>query len=371
MNRNARDKVSPMQPNAAIEHAHVDADTLAGLEPIASLSAARIRELADKTVVETVGPGQRLFSEGDRDHKLIYLLNGEIELRSRTNPATHRITAGMPESWRPLDNKQPRQWTAITVGDVEIIRIDMEQFDQMLTWDQMATAAPAPQVAKTVIQNGDWRNKLRASLALNNIPAANIEKLFARMERIDVTVGDAVIRQGDPGDFFYLIDRGKAKVTRQMMGKGKPVELAELGDGACFGEEALISDKPRNANVIMISEGRLMRLAKKDFVALLKEPLLDHIDMAAALEKLKDGAVFLDVRVPSEFKEARLPGAINIPLNELRQRVRELDKSTYYVCYCSTGRRSSAATFILNQQGYQSSVLKNGVQDVPSSMLIK
>jgi CRP-like cAMP-binding protein len=362
---------APMQPNATSVHSHVDADTLAGLEPISSLSAARIRELADKTAVETIGAGKRLFGEGDRDRKLIYLLNGEIELRSHTNPAIHRITAGMPESWRPLDNKQPRQWTATALGDVEVIRIDMEQFDQMLTWDQMATAGPAPQATKTAIQNGDWRNKLRASLAFNNIPAANIEKLFGRMEAVDVTVGDAVVRQGDPGDYFYLIEHGKAKVTRQMMGKGKPVELAELSDGACFGEEALISDKPRNANVIMISEGRLMRLAKKDFVALLKEPLLDQIDLAAALERLNDGAVFLDVRVPSEFKEARLPGAINIPLNELRQRVRELDKATCYVCYCSTGRRSSAATFILNQQGYKSSVLKNGVQDVPSSMLIK
>jgi rhodanese-related sulfurtransferase len=255
---------------------------------------------------------------------------------------------------------------------VEAIRIDMDQFDQMLTWDQMASAEPTPAMAKSVDSDGgDWRGKFRASLAFNNIPAANIEKLFARMEPMEVTVGDAIVRQGDSGDFFYLIDRGKAKVTRQMMGKGKPVELAELGEGACFGEEALISDKPRNANVIMISEGRLLRLAKRDFVELLREPLLDHIEIARALEKLNDNAVFLDVRVPSEFKESRLPNAVNIPLNELRNRVRELDRKTHYVCYCGTGRRSSAASFVLSQQGYKSSVLKGGLQDVPSSLLIK
>ncbi len=363
---------SPVSNSAAGQNVTVDVDTLQGLQPLSSLSAARIKDLADKTSIEAVGSGVRLFGEGDRDRKLIYVLSGEVELRSRSNPQVHTITAGMPASWQPIGNKQPRQWTATTVGDVEIIRIDMDQFDQMLTWDQMANAEPSPAMAKTVItEGGDWRSKFRASLAFNNIPAANIEKLFARMEAIDVTVGDAIIRQGDPGDYFYLIDHGKAKVTRQMMGKGKPVELAELGDGACFGEEALISDKPRNANVIMISEGRLMRLAKKDFVALLKEPLLDQIDIPTALEKLNDNAVFLDVRVPSEYKEARLPNAVNIPLNELRFRVRELDKKTHYICYCSTGRRSSAASFILSQQGHKSSVLKGGIQEVPSSLLIK
>lgn len=358
---------SPIQNKPTL----VDMETLAGLEPISSLSAGRVRDLAAKTPVETVTQGACLFAEGNRDRKLVYLLSGEIELRSKTNPRVITISAGTRESWQPIDNKQPRQWTAVALGDVEIIRIDMEQFDQMLTWDQMAQAEPTAAVAKTVIKNGDWRTKLRASLAFNNIPAANIEKLFARMEAVDVSVGEFIIRQGDPGDYFYLIDHGTAKVTRQMMGKGKPVELAELGDGACFGEEALISDKPRNANVVMISEGRLMRLAKKDFVALLKEPLLEHVELAVALDQLSDGAEFLDVRVPSEFKESRLPNAVNIPLNELRQRVAELDHKKSYICYCSTGRRSSAASFILSQQGIKSSVLKNGLQDVPSSLLIK
>ena len=361
---------SPMSDNDA-QQPQVDAETLQGLEPIASLSAQRIRELAAKTRVENLGPGLRVFAEGERDGKLVYLLSGEIELRSRANAQVQRITAGTPETWSPIDNKQPRQWTAITACDVEIIRIDMEQFDQMLTWDQMATAEASPKTKTVIKGEGDWRTKLRSTLAFNNIPAANIEKVFERMESLDVTVGDVVIRQGDPGDFFYLIDKGNAKVTRQMMGKGKPVELAEIGAGVAFGEEALISDKPRNANVVMISEGRLMRLAKKDFLALLKEPLLDQIDLNSALEKLNDDAMFLDVRVPSEFKESRLPNAVNIPLNELRQRIGELNTKTYYICYCSTGRRSSAAAFLLSNQGLNSSVLKNGLQDVPSSLLIK
>ena len=56
------------------------------------------------------------------------------------------------------------------------------------------------------------------------------------------------------------------------------------------------------------------------------------------------------------------PKAINVPLHEVRIRLDELDKDKHYVCYCTTGRRSSAAAFLLVQRGYKISVLNGGVQ---------
>lgn len=351
----------------------IDPETLEGLEPVSALSAGRIDELAQQTYVEVVPAQKCLFIEGDSDRKLVYLLNGEIELRSSASPEVKTVTAGMPETWHPIANKQPRQVTAVTLSDVEVIRIDMDQFDQMLTWDQMALAEAEDEANETAIIRieGDWRTKLRNNLAFQEIPPTNIEELFERMEPVEVSVGDVIIKQGDPGDYFYLIDKGSAKVTRQMQGQEKPVTLAELGEGTCFGEEALISDNPRNANVIMISEGRLMRLAKTDFEHLLKKPLLTEIGFADAMDEVETGAVFLDVRVMSEFTQGHLPGSINIPLHELRHRIDELEKNTYYICYCSTGRRSSAASFILSQQGFKSSVLNQGIEIVPGAFLIK
>jgi len=355
------------------EQEKIDVATLEGLEPISALSPARLQDLANETHIESLEAMKCLFVEGDKDEDLIYLLNGEIELRSSMNPDVQPITAGMPETWNPIANKQPRQMTAITRTPVEIIRINIDKFDQMLTWDQMATVKTSADVDDKIQvkgMGGDWRTKLKSNLTLNNLPPANIEKLFERMESIEVSVGDMVIKQGDPGDYFYLIDSGKAKVTRQMMGKEKPVELAELGPGVSFGEEALISDKPRNANVIMASDGVLYRLSKADFDELLKEPLLDNLELAVALQKLEEGAIFLDVRVPSEYKQGHLPNSINIPLNELRQRLNELEQGNCYICYCTTGRRSSAASFILNQQGIKSSILNNGIQAVPGTYVI-
>jgi len=351
----------------------IDVETLEGLEPLSALSPARLKDLANDTCIESIDAMKCLFVEGDKDENLIFLLNGEIELRSSLRPDVQIITAGMPETWNPIANKQPRQMTAITRTPIELIKVDIDKFDQMLTWDQMATVKTSTgDVDKIQVKGmgGDWRTKLKSNLTLNNLPPANIEKLFERMEPVEVSVGDVVIKQGDPGDYFYLIDSGIAKVTRQMMGAGKAVELAELGPGVSFGEEALISDKPRNANVIMVSGGLLYRLSRADFDELLKEPLLDSLELSAALQKLEEGALFLDVRVPSEYKQGHLPNSINIPLNELRQRLNQLEQDKFYICYCTTGRRSSAASFILNQQGIKSSTLLNGVQTVPNTYMI-
>jgi len=359
--------------NADEEQVKTEVEILEGLEPVSALSPARLQDLANETYIESLEAMKCLFVEGDKDEELIYLLKGEIELRSSINPDTQTIAAGTPAALNPIANKQPRQMTAITRTPVEIIRIDIDKFDQMLTWDQMATVKTSVGVDEKMLvkgMGGDWRTRLKSNLTLNNLPPANIEELFERMEPVEVSIGEMVIKQGDPGDYFYFIDKGMAKVTRQMIGKEKPVELAELGPGVSFGEEALISDKPRNANVIMASDGVLYRLSKADFVELLKEPLLDNLELGVALKKVEEDAMFLDVRVPSEYQQGHLPGSINIPLNELRQRHEELKQGNLYICYCTTGRRSSAASFILNQQGIKSSILKNGIQTVPSTYIV-
>lgn len=354
----------------------VDIETLKGLEPISALSTGRIHDLAAQINIEQLEAGVCIFRAGDNDRKLIYLLNGEIELRRKNDQSVTIVIAGMPETWHPIGNKQPRQATATTRTEVELIRIDADHFDRIMTWDQVAmadaTSGPADNNRQAVIKTaGDWRAKLRAIPAFNKLPPAHIEKLFDHMEPIDVAVGDVVIGQGEVGDYFYLIEHGVVSITCRSGHGAEAVELARLGAGASFGEEALLSDNPRNANVTMVTDGRLMRLSKIDFLKLLKEPLLEQIELMPALGQLERGAIFLDVRVASEYQQGHLPGAVNIPLNTLRQQSTKLDQRFAYICYCSSGRRSSAASFILSQLGFRSSVLQGGLQDVPGAYMIK
>jgi rhodanese-related sulfurtransferase len=155
-------------------------------------------------------------------------------------------------------------------------------------------------------------------------------------------------------------------VTRMVDANEPPVTLAELKDGDAFGEEALVSDNKRNATITMATDGKLLRLNKMDFIELLKAPLISQVDLREAKELEKLGANWLDVRFPSEYKFDHLPGALNTPLNEIRNLIPTLDRSKKYIVYCQTGRRSSAAAFILAEHGFQVGVLKGGTKAIGS-----
>jgi len=223
----------------------------------------------------------------------------------------------------------------------------------------------APVLPQWKVMSGVFSMSNLRSGAFANLPPAHIAELLNRFSRLEVNAGDVIIREGDEGDYYYVIESGRAMVTR-LVG-GVVVTLADLKSGDAFGEEALVSDAKRNATVTMKLPGVLLRLAKHDFIALLKEPLLNRIQMAKALDKVAAGAQWLDVRYPSEFQYDRLSGAINIPLAEIRNAFNVLDKSREFVVYCQSGRRSAAAAFLLAHRGFKVFLLDGGLWAVRKS----
>ena len=214
------------------------------------------------------------------------------------------------------------------------------------------------------VEKGAWMRRMRHIMAFKNLPPANIKELLDRMETVNVHKGDTIVQQGEAGDSFYVLTDGEAQVTRT-------IELAQLKAGASFGEESLVSGGQRNASITMMTDGVLMKLSKQDFDHLLKEPMLNRVSPEEAKLRALKGDIWLDVRHASEYHHSSLPKANNIPLHEIRMRMDELDKNKQYICYCNTGRRSSAAAFILAQAGYRVSVLNGGVRVMPQDLVKK
>lgn len=79
---------------------------------------------------------------------------------------------------------------------------------------------------------------------------------------------------------------------------------------------------------------------------------ITDIDWNKALEMSKAGAVLIDVRTPAEVAEGMVPGAINIPLQEIEQRLSEFPKDKDLLIYCRSGKRSMAASNFLIENGY-------------------
>lgn len=71
------------------------------------------------------------------------------------------------------------------------------------------------------------------------------------------------------------------------------------------------------------------------------------------LELIQQGAQIIDVRTKAEFASGHIEGSINIPLQELSQNFKKLDKKKPIITCCASGMRSASAKGILASEGYQ------------------
>jgi len=336
-------------------------EQLASLAPLAGLTRERLAELADVAAVERAPRGSDPMKERPKATQSVFLLQGEL-LVVFQGGGTLVVVGGTEDARHALNRQKQKVVRTKAITDVDLLAVDDEVLDILATWDQVAAAgteSDSSQMARAMITGAFSLGNLRGG-AFSQLPAAHIEELLKRFEHVKTARGEVVIREGDEGDFYYVIESGRFQVER-LVGGAKMV-LAELKSGEAFGEEALVSEAKRNASVISLGEGELLRLGKQDFNALLREPLLRRIAFDEAAEKVRRGALWLDVRYPSEYQYDKLPGAINVPLAEVRNMFAVLDRSKEYVAYCQSGRRSAAAAFLFAQRGFRVWLLEGGLR---------
>ncbi len=339
----------------------LDTELLRTFSPLDGLKRDNLAALARKVQIRELSPQQILFKEGDTEKRTVYVVSGSLELIC-DGKVDEIIKGGTAAARNPVAAVFPRRVSARARDRVQYISIDSDLLDVMLTWDQTGSYEVSELNDQGDASGGDdWMTMLLQTKAFHKIPPANIQAIFMRMQQINYKTGDVVLKQGAEGDYFYVLTRGKCLVTRETPLNKDGIKLAELGVGHTFGEEALISDAKRNATVTMTTDGAVMRLGKDDFRNLLNEPMLDWVSLSEAEEIVKSGGLWLDVRLPSEFENNHKEGAINIPLYFIRLKINALDQSKKYVLCCDTGRRSSAGAYILSERGFQSYVLKGGI----------
>ena len=106
------------------------------------------------------------------------------------------------------------------------------------------------------------------------LPPPRLEQLAAALLERRAAAGEQIIRQGDPGDDFFLVAAGRVRVVVDGHAVG------ELGPGEGFGEIALLRDVPRTATVEALEETTLYALERAEFLGALS----GHAESAAAAE---------------------------------------------------------------------------------------
>jgi MFS family permease len=102
--------------------------------------------------------------------------------------------------------------------------------------------------------------RLRALPLFAPLPAPALETLARALEPVELPAGTVAVREGDPGDRFYVVADGELDVSQG----GEDVGLLRRGD--CFGEIALLREVPRTATVVARTDVRLDALDKSSFL---------------------------------------------------------------------------------------------------------
>ena len=181
------------------------------LIPINRLSASRHKLLLENIIIETHPVGSCLFEQGDTDDNVYYLLTGKINMMA-TDHSSFIIDPNVEHSLYPIGQMQPRQYSANIIQQAQILKISKSLFDSLVESD--APEQGFPQESVDADNSSDWMSNLLQSGIFTNIPPQNIQKIFELFEEMKVQRGDRIIRQGDDGDFYYIIKDGKFEVTR-------------------------------------------------------------------------------------------------------------------------------------------------------------
>ncbi len=346
-------------------------DNIKQLIPISDLSAGAQKDLIEEAEVLEFKKKKFVFKESDKDNYSFYLLAGELELISGSNVQS-TIIGGSDNARYALARLQPRQFSAKAKTPITILRLDRDALDRLIVNEGSKSELDASSLDMDVSDideedSGDWMTRMLKSELFARLPMANIQQLFAFLEPITLEAGEDVIKQGEPGDHYYIIQEGSCEVTRVPREGEKPVKLAELTIGDSFGEEALLTNATRNATITMLTDGVLMQLSKDNFVELIKNPSLSSVSFQEAKEIVGQGGQWIDVRFAKEYEASSMGNSINIPLNLIRTQLNKFNNETHYILCCDTGGRSSAAAFLLTEKGFRASYLQGGLVSYPDA----
>lgn len=144
------------------------------------------------------------------------------------------------------------------------------------------------QVAAQAVQLRDGLPGYPANVApiplLSEIPPEGFARMLAAVQLQRLAAGEHILREGEPGDAFFMLARGTARVTRRAGSFATDVMpetdvlLATLGEGSIVGEMALVSGAPRTATVSVAEDADVLAFGRESLAAVARE--LDVVGVA-------------------------------------------------------------------------------------------
>ncbi|MGZ8951882.1 MAG: cyclic nucleotide-binding domain-containing protein [Methylobacter sp.] len=331
------------------------------LIPLATLPGARFNALCAEMTVEEIQDGF-LFKKGDVSPQLVYLISGEVTLQA-AGLVVEVIAAGSDSAKFALAHQIPRKIDAVANGRVRFLRLNADIVNNPLSLAYKEDNSYMV-IDETEGDPDDWMTALLRSPIFQRLPPANLQKILMSLEVVHFKTGETILEQGGIGDYYYLIKNGQCLLTRKPSPNAKEIKLAQLANGDTFGEDSLLSGAPRNVTITALTDIVLLRLDKKQFISLIKEPSLKFVDYAGMREAIKQGAVLLDVRSQDDYEHQHLDGSISAPFFSLRMQLKAISHERPVVVVCQDGKVSEAAAFLLLRHKIDAMILSGGMESL-------
>lgn len=224
------------------------------LIPIASMLTPR--QYAAREVV---------IRQGDPGNEFFIIESGKLQVWQTQEAGEPRLVQSLgPGQFFgevALINNAPRNATIIAETPSVLLSLKREDFDSL--------------VKHHLEFMENIKSNLRNSWILRNMPifdelsGSDLNTITDKLKVEHFKAGVPVIREGDIGDKFYIIEDGELAAYQEI--NGDSLELERLTSGDYFGETALILNRPRNATIIPVSDSTLFSLEREDFVNLMDD----------------------------------------------------------------------------------------------------
>jgi hypothetical protein len=230
-------------------------------------SAAMLQ--TERTIVDGIGTPAYMSPEQHLNKPLnhqtdIYALGVVMfQLLTGRLPFQAGNIAGLAHQILNADPPLPSEFRADIPGEIDVVvrrAIERDPAIRYMGWDQFADdlaaiASGAPLTKRGVLETEKF-NALRALSFFRLFSDVELWEVLRLGEWHAVTKGEAIMKEGAPGDFFCVLVDGEARVTRKLR------LLYSLKPGECFGEMAYLGEgsKVRTADVIAASNARMLKI---------------------------------------------------------------------------------------------------------------
>lgn len=333
------------------------------LKPLSAIADIYLPQLSEKAIITDFNCNDTLVRSQPVGHPLYhYLVQGEIEYRVSMMERTH-LYHSETDDWclQPLEYLVEKKGGSIRAkSSGQLLIVSKSYVDELVDFSINSSASKEQLVNLSELSDApliddhyeeDWNEAFLSSPLATNLSPKELQQFFRLMVDHEFSNGDIIVRENSFGDTFYLIKSGSVEVS---CGAAGPLrEPIALWPGDYFGDDSLIAGTPRNATVTMMEDGALGCLDKESFDDIFRRALIKTIDDSDinAMPFDQKELIWIDVRLPIEFRQDHLSNSINYPISTLRRHLSDLDRSARYLVNPNGGCRSELATYLLRQHG--------------------